>query len=79
MQYTVAYHVSKVIHSKSESKQVSIGIVLLNVLPIGEPDKVPLQLFKLGAVRFIMLPFPQGPLFNKLELWLHTMDSGQAA
>ena len=37
-----AHQISQVVHSKSESKQSSISIMLINVLLVGEPDQVSL-------------------------------------
>lgn len=40
----VTYHVSKLVHGQLVAKLVGIRIVLLNVLPVGEPGNVLLQL-----------------------------------
>lgn len=56
------YQISKVIHSQCEAKYVSVGIMLLYVDFIRQPDEVSLQLLQIVCVVPVMKGFPLGPL-----------------
>ena len=43
------------VHGQSEFKDVSIHVVPNDVLPVGQPDEVPVQLLPLGLVALAML------------------------
>ena len=64
------HNISKVVHGQCESKDVGILIVAIDVLPVGQPDEVSLQLLSLGLVALPMLGLPQLPLLWVLELHL---------
>ena len=63
-----AHNISKVVHGQSESKDVGIIVVGIDVLSVGQPDEVPLQLLPLGPIALPMLGLPQVPFLNELEL-----------
>ena len=65
---TETHHISKVVHLECKSQNVGILVVGLNVLLVGLPDDVSLQLLSLGLIILPMLRFPQLPLFPELEL-----------
>ena len=67
---TITHNISKVVHGQCESKDVGILIVAIDVLPVGQPDEVSLQLLSLGLVALPMLGLPQLPLLWVLELHL---------
>ena len=69
------YNISEVVHGQSESKDVGILVVSIDVLPVGQPDEVPVQLLSLGLVALAMLGLPQLPLLWVLELHLSCCQS----
>ena len=69
------HDISELVHDQSESKDVSILVVSIDVLPVGQPDEVPVQLLSLGLVALAMLGLPQMPLLWVLELHLSCCQS----
>ena len=63
------------VHGQSESKDVGILVMSIDVLPVGQPDEVPVQLLSLGLVALAMLGLPQLPLLWVLELHLRYCQS----
>ena len=63
------------VHGQSESKDIGILVVSIDVLPVGQPDEVPVQLLSLGLVALAMLGLPQMPLLWVLELHLSCCQS----
>ena len=67
------------VHGQSEAKDAGIFVVAIDVLPVGQPDEVSLQLLSLGLVALLMLELPQLPLLRVLEVDLgshcHSKDS----
>ena len=70
-----SHDISKVVHGQSESKNVGILVVSIDVLPVDQPDEVPVQLLSLGLVALAMLGLPQMPLLWVLELHLSYCQS----
>lgn len=64
----LSYHISKPVHFQSEAKDVRVGIVLLNVLLVGEPCEMSFELQKIRFITLAMLRFPQLPFLYKLKL-----------
>ena len=75
MQYT--HDISEVVHGQSKSKDVGILVMSIDVLPVGQPDEVPVQLLSLGLVALAMLGLPQLPLLWVLELHLSCCQSSK--
>ena len=71
------YNISEVVHGQSESKDVGILVVSIDVLPVGQPDEVPVQLLSLELVALAMLGLPQLPLLWVLELHLSYCQSSK--
>ena len=65
------------VYGQSESKDVGILVVSIDVLPVGQPDEVPVQLLYLGLVALAMLGLPQLPLLWVLELHLSCCQSSE--
>ena len=65
------------VHGQGESKDVGILVVSIDVLPVGQPDEVPVQLHSLGLVALAMLSLPQLPLLWVLELHLSCCQSSK--
>ncbi len=59
----ITYHISPIVHSQSEPKDMWIGIVLLDILPIRQPYQMPLKLFLVRRIIFRMCCLPPSPLF----------------
>ena len=55
---------------KSESKDVGILVVGIDVLSVGQPHQMSLQLLSLGLIALPMLSLPQLPLLAVLVLYL---------
>ena len=57
------------IHCQGESEYVSIGIVLVNVDLVREPNQMPLQLFQLTRVVSVIGQLPLTPLLLVPKFW----------
>jgi len=60
------YHIAQMVHAQCKPEDVAILIVLLNVLLIGQPHNVLLQVLFAGLVALAVCVLPQIPLFHVL-------------
>lgn len=49
------HQISKLVHANSEAKLLGVGVVLVDVLPVGLPDDVASQLLAIRVVDLAML------------------------
>ena len=64
-----AYQISVLVHGQTIAKHVLIGIVTFNVLHIGQPNEVSLQLLIVRHISPFMIGLPVVPLSRQLVYW----------
>lgn len=68
----LTYQITKVVHGQGEAKNMSVGIVLINIHLIGQPDQVSLQLLQLTSIVPLMSKLPFSPILFVQKLWLYS-------